>query len=83
MVFQDPTDSLNPRYTAARAIADPILRFGSAKLAATRCAHATEVLAQKVGLPLDLLDRLSASAVGRAEGARRHRPRDRVKSQIS
>jgi peptide/nickel transport system ATP-binding protein len=26
MVFQDPTDSLNPRYTAARAIADPILR---------------------------------------------------------
>ena len=28
MVFQDPTDSLNPRYTAARAIADPILRLG-------------------------------------------------------
>ncbi len=28
MVFQDPTDSLNPRYTAARAIADPILRMG-------------------------------------------------------
>ena len=26
MVFQDPTDSLNPRFTAARAIADPILR---------------------------------------------------------
>ncbi len=25
MVFQDPTDSLNPRYTAFRAIADPIL----------------------------------------------------------
>ena len=23
MVFQDPTDSLNPRFTAARAIADP------------------------------------------------------------
>ena len=27
MVFQDPTDSLNPRFTAARAIADPILRL--------------------------------------------------------
>ena len=25
MVFQDPTDSLNPRFTAARAIADPIM----------------------------------------------------------
>jgi len=29
MVFQDPTDSLNPRFTAARAIADPILRLGN------------------------------------------------------
>ena len=28
MVFQDPTDSLNPRFTAARAIADPLLRLG-------------------------------------------------------
>ena len=27
MVFQDPTDSLNPRFTAARAIADPLLRL--------------------------------------------------------
>src|SRR3981081_3018071 len=27
MVFQDPTDSLNPRFTAVRAIADPILRL--------------------------------------------------------
>ena len=31
MVFQDPTDSLNPRFTAARAIADPILRLGDVK----------------------------------------------------
>ena len=31
MVFQDPTDSLNPRFTAARAIADPILRLGDIK----------------------------------------------------
>ncbi len=56
MVFQDPTDSLNPRYTAARAIADPILRLGAADAAGTvreRC----EQLARQVGLPLDLLDR--------------------------
>jgi peptide/nickel transport system ATP-binding protein len=36
MVFQDPTDSLNPRFTAARAIADPILRLGGIK----RCSAA-------------------------------------------
>src|SRR3984957_6854685 len=28
MVFQDPTDSLNPRFTAARAIVDPIMQLG-------------------------------------------------------
>ncbi len=56
MVFQDPTDSLNPRFTAARAIADPLLRFNqdrSAKSIRARCEH----LATQVGLPLDLLDR--------------------------
>jgi peptide/nickel transport system ATP-binding protein len=56
MVFQDPTDSLNPRFTAARAIADPILRLGdvTGRVAVReRC----EQLARKVGLPLDLLDR--------------------------
>ena len=56
MVFQDPTDSLNPRFTAARAIADPILRLGGLKgrdAVRTRC----EELAQQVGLPRDLLDR--------------------------
>ncbi|MFM9849800.1 MAG: dipeptide ABC transporter ATP-binding protein [Hyphomicrobiaceae bacterium] len=56
MVFQDPTESLNPRFTAARAIADPILRMGertSSKGLRARC----EQLATQVGLPLDLLDR--------------------------
>ena len=56
MVFQDPTDSLNPRFTAARAIADPILRLGDVKgrdAVRARC----EELAQQVGLPLELLDR--------------------------
>jgi peptide/nickel transport system ATP-binding protein len=56
MVFQDPTDSLNPRFTAARAIADPILRLGDVSggdAVRARC----EELARRVGLPLDLLDR--------------------------
>ena len=55
MVFQDPTDSLNPRLQAARAIADPILRMGTARGAALRAR--VEELATLVGLPLDLLDR--------------------------
>jgi peptide/nickel transport system ATP-binding protein len=56
MVFQDPTDSLNPRFTAARAISDPILRLGDvrgAKAVRARC----EELAGQVGLPVELLDR--------------------------
>jgi peptide/nickel transport system ATP-binding protein len=56
MVFQDPTDSLNPRFTAARAIADPLLRLGDLKgreAVRERC----EELARQVGLPVGLLDR--------------------------
>jgi peptide/nickel transport system ATP-binding protein len=56
MVFQDPTDSLNPRFTAARAIADPILRLSDIKgrdAVRARC----EELALQVGLPLELLNR--------------------------
>ncbi len=56
MVFQDPTDSLNPRFTAERAIADPILRMGPSMDAAALRAKCEE-LAMKVGLPLPLLDR--------------------------
>ena len=56
MVFQDPTDSLNPRWTAARAIADPILRFRTAKGADAVRARCEE-LARLVGLPAELLDR--------------------------
>ena len=54
MVFQDPTDSLNPRYTAARAIADPILRLGTRDVPIRR---RVEQLAEMVGLPVALLDR--------------------------
>jgi peptide/nickel transport system ATP-binding protein len=56
MVFQDPTDSLNPRFTAARAIVDPILQLGGIKgrdALRARC----EELATLVGLPINLLDR--------------------------
>jgi peptide/nickel transport system ATP-binding protein len=56
MVFQDPTDSLNPRFTAARAIADPIMQLTDIRgrdAIRARC----EELADLVGLPLDLLDR--------------------------
>ncbi|MBR1143523.1 ABC transporter ATP-binding protein [Bradyrhizobium sp. AUGA SZCCT0431] len=56
MVFQDPTDSLNPRFTAARAIVDPIMQLGAIKgrdALRARC----EELAGLVGLPINLLDR--------------------------
>ena len=56
MVFQDPTDSLNPRFTAARAIADPIMQLGDVRgrdALRSRC----EELAGLVGLPVNLLDR--------------------------
>ena len=56
MVFQDPTDSLNPRFTAARAIVDPIMQLGDIRgrdALRARC----EKLAGLVGLPINLLDR--------------------------
>ena len=56
MVFQDPTDSLNPRFTAARAIADPIMQLGDIKGRDTLRARCEE-LAGLVGLPVNLLDR--------------------------
>ncbi len=56
MVFQDPTDSLNPRFTAARAIADPLLQLGDIKGGDALRAKCEE-LARQVGLPLELLDR--------------------------
>ncbi len=56
MVFQDPTEALNPRWTAARAIADPLLRFRTVRGADAVRARCEE-LARLVGLPVDLLDR--------------------------
>jgi len=56
MVFQDPTDSLNPRFTAVRAIADPLMRLGDIKGGDALRARCEE-LAVEVGLPVELLDR--------------------------
>jgi len=56
MVFQDATDSLNPRFSARRAIADPLLRLTD--LDRRTRERRVEDLAERVGLPLPLLDRL-------------------------
>jgi len=53
MVFQDPTDSLNPRHTAFDAIAEPVRRLGSVKDLERVVAEA----AKMVGLPDELLPR--------------------------
>ena len=55
MVFQDPTDSLNPRFSARDTIAEPC-RLLCASTAAQAAARVDEVAAQ-VGLPGELLDR--------------------------
>ena len=55
MVFQDPTDSLNPRFSAREAIAEP-LRLLAGLSAEQADARVDEVAAQ-VGLPLVLLSR--------------------------
>ena len=56
MVFQDPAESLNPRFSAFDAIADPVrlLRPGDAAAVRARVERA----AASVGLPPELLPRL-------------------------
>ena len=55
MVFQDAGDSLNPRFTAAQAIADPLRRL--AGLSGAKLTARVEALADMTGLPRDLLTR--------------------------
>ena len=55
MVFQDPTASLNPRFTVRRTVEDP-LRLHSNLRRAGRRERAQEVLG-RVGLGAELLDR--------------------------
>jgi len=55
MVFQDATDSLNPRHSARQTIAEPLRRLGG--MGGSALAARIEELAALVGLPLPLLDR--------------------------
>ena len=55
VVFQDATDSLNPRFTAFRAIADPLLRLQ--RLSGTALRTRVEEAARLTGLPPELLSR--------------------------
>ena len=57
MVFQDPTDSLNPRFSALDSIADPLKRLMGIRSPSLIDKRVTE-LAQMVGLEEDLLTRL-------------------------
>lgn len=56
MVFQDAHDSLNPRYTARDAIAEPLIRLQKLKDKQKLDARISE-LAEQVGLPKHLLSR--------------------------
>ncbi len=62
MVFQDPTDSLNPRFSAREAIAEP-LRLLTGLSRAQIEARVDEVALQ-VGLPLALLPRYAHQLSG-------------------
>jgi oligopeptide/dipeptide ABC transporter ATP-binding protein len=55
IVFQDANDSLNPRYTAFAAIADPLKRLKAMRGAAL--CERVERLAEMCGLPGELLGR--------------------------
>ncbi len=62
MVFQDATDSLNPRHTARQTIAEPLRRLG--RLGGSKLRARIEELATLVGLPLSLLDRFAHQLSG-------------------
>lgn len=55
MVFQDATDSLNPRHTARDSIAEPLRHLGGLRGAALQAR--VEELAHLTGLPAHLLSR--------------------------
>ena len=80
MVFQDPTDSLNPRFTARDTIAEPCTLLAGMDRA-TAHARVDEVAAQ-VGLPMELLGRfphqLSGGQKARVGIARALAPRPRL-----
>ncbi len=56
MVFQDPTESLNPRFTAYDSISEPIKRLLNMK-SKEKIKKRVEELSLMVGLPIHLLSR--------------------------
>jgi peptide/nickel transport system ATP-binding protein len=56
IVFQDPNDSLNPRFTAFDCIAHPLLRLAGMR-PGDALRQRVEECAQRVGLPAELLPR--------------------------
>jgi ABC-type glutathione transport system ATPase component len=56
IVFQDPNDSLNPRFTAFDCIAHPLLRLGRMR-SGNALRQRVEECAQRVGLAVELLTR--------------------------
>jgi ABC-type glutathione transport system ATPase component len=56
IVFQDPSDSLNPRFTAFDCIAHPLLRLGGMR-SGDALRKRVEECAERVGLPVELLTR--------------------------
>jgi oligopeptide/dipeptide ABC transporter ATP-binding protein len=80
MVFQDPTDSLNPRFTARDTIREPALLLAGMDMKAAN-ARVDEV-AEQVGLPAVLLSRfphqLSGGQKARVGIARALAPKPRL-----
>ena len=56
MVFQDPTESLNPRYTTRQSISDPLKNL--TEMNSKEINSKVIEVSNLVGLPLNLLDRL-------------------------
>ena len=56
LVFQDPNESLNPRYTAFDCIAHPLLRLAGMR-PGDALRQRVEECAERVGLPAELLPR--------------------------
>jgi oligopeptide/dipeptide ABC transporter ATP-binding protein len=80
MVFQDPTDSLNPRFTAREAIREPLLLL--TPLRGDAADARVDEVATQVGLPLALLQRfphqLSGGQKARVGIARALGPKPRL-----
>ncbi|RRH72394.1 ABC transporter ATP-binding protein [Falsigemmobacter faecalis] len=56
VVFQDPTDSLNPQWRVGKSIADPLRRLTKG-MSEAEITKAVALAAERSGLPVALLDR--------------------------